>query len=220
MKLLSDHEKTNISDADREQIQRIMDRRESLGQLPEAERLRIRRASMGADNGRSVFRFVKTLGPCNILEIGTCVGIGAAYMCLGAEAGEELRRKRFVGTEGDPEKHALACATLEQLLPLGTTLVEWKVVLGDFDETLEQTIKVRPGQPPWDLVYIDGQHQGDKTIRNFNWCLESMLEGVVLVDDLNYNSGMKKAEAYMRRHKRISQIINVGKLLAFVISPK
>lgn len=151
---------------------------------------------MGGPLGRRMYRCTKTNAPKRILEVGTCAAIGATYMLGGAVAASVAadgwcEGVRFVGTEGVRSKWEHACDTLHTFFPD----INWVVHNIDFDSQLRETIAAGA---PFDFAYIDGQHDGEKTIRNFEWVLSAMpAGGIVVLDDLNGPRQMTKVAPFI-----------------------
>jgi len=175
--------------------------------------LRIRQASMGEHAGRLVFRYVKSLGYSRIFEIGTCAGIGAAYMCAGAEAAlkDPEGRVHFTGMEGVDAKTAFANETLLTITPR----TDFKIFGGNFDGSFEPALAYAK---PLQFVYLDGRHKRKFTLMMFNRCVEEMTEGgVILCDDLNQGP-QGDAKRVMQQHERVTQFHSFAAKDAFLIS--
>ena len=95
----------------------------------------------------------------NILEIGSSVGISAAYI---AQAGKDLN---FTSIEGIQEKIEVAEKIANQLDQ------NTKFILGDFDSNLDEVIE---SYEKLDLVYFDGNHTMESTLKYFTICLWSI----------------------------------------------
>lgn len=196
-----------LTPAELERCEAIAHHRTKLGSTREGTKLRLRIASMGDAAGRQISRYIKHLGVTDIFEIGTCAGIGAAYMCSAAEANG---RVRFHGLEGVEEKRQLALATLDQFCPN----TEVTIHPGHFDDSFEPAVQAAS---PLRFVYLDGRHQREPSIRMFNRCVDAMPDGgVILCDDLDHNT-MGDCRKKFRNHPRVESHLTFAKKEAYVI---
>ena len=173
-----------------------------------AKPLRLRQASMGARSGRMLTRFIKHLQPQSILEIGTCAGIGAAYMCTAAEAVGQ--RIRFVGMEGVPEKTKIALETLGYFCENTDIHIEH----GHFDDTFEVAVE-KAG--PLQFVYLDGRHKKRYTLHMFNYCVTNMPQGGVIVCDDLFQPLQGNVSQLLRKNSRVRLVTPIANKLAFII---
>ena len=135
--------------------------------------------------GRLLFRLVEARAPATILELGTSLGIGTR--CL---SGPD-RHERLITIEGDPAVRAIALEHLE-----GRRGVE--SLEGRFDEVLPEALA---GIDRLDLVYLDGHHEREATIRYFEACLAKAHDRTAfVVDDIHWSPGMESAWKTMRKH--------------------
>jgi len=164
---------------------------------------------MGLQAGRLLSRYVRYLGISRIFEIGTCAGIGAAYMCSAAESNGPVD---FIGMEGVDEKREIAEATLARFVK-NTTVT---IVPGLFQETFESALALAA---PLQFVYLDGWHKREPTVRMFNRCVEEMPNGgVIVVDDLGQTTnGMREAGKQIRKHPHVTSRLAFSAKEAFVI---
>ena len=95
--------------------------------------------------------------PTSAIELGTCVGLSAAYQATALPTGAT---RTFVTCEGAPELAATAASNLHHLG------IDWaRVVPGRFDDTV-------PGLAaelaPLHYAFIDGHHDEAATVRYFD----------------------------------------------------
>lgn len=199
-------------------IDKIQVLRQQIAARPDAERLRLRQASMGAVLGRAMYQLVKQARPQRILEIGTCAGVGALYMTVAAKV-ENTADVEFFGCDRDGDKLNIAEEYLGKSPLPG---VKIKLVLGDFRTHLIPTLA---SHRPFDFVYLDGHHEGEYTKKYFDWVVMAMpAGGIIVADDLNHRwPGMVEAREYMLNHHRVAanMVLSVkGKTTAFQIKPE
>lgn len=130
-----------------------------------------------------LMRLVRELEPASCLELGTSVGISAAYQ---AAALELAGRGELVTVEGSPAVAQLARANLSEL-GLGRA----EVRTGRFQDVLDELLHERA---PVDYAFIDGHHDEQATVEYFRQLLPFLSNGAVLVfDDITWSAGMRRA---------------------------
>lgn len=182
-------------------------RRTEVGSTETGKRLRLRIASMGDAAGRLMARYLLQLQYTRIFEIGTCAGIGAAYMC---SAAERNGRVTFHGLEGVEEKRQIAQETLDLFCPN----TEATIHPGHFDDSFEPALAAAS---PLQFVYLDGRHKREPSIKMFNRCVEEMPDGGVIVcDDLDHQA-MGDCRKKFTKHPRTVSTLAFAKKVAFTI---
>jgi predicted O-methyltransferase YrrM len=167
-----------------------------------------RRASMPERYGRLLHRLVQHYRPDTIVELGTCLGIGTAYMATGsAEA-------QVVTIEGSPSLSDLA---MRHHSALG--LKNIKQVTGSFETMLPEVLA---GMPHLGMAFIDGHHLYAPTLRYFEMLMERAGDGTILVlDDIHWSPEMTRAWQAVCRDPRISLTIDLYRMgIAFVLHDK
>lgn len=131
-----------------------------------------------------LFHLARHLRPNVCIELGTCVGMSAAYQ---AAALQLNGRGRLITLEGAPELADLASSNLQQL-----GLSNARVVTGRFQDTLAGVLAE---EAPVDMVFIDGHHDEEATLRYFQQVRPHLSTpgALVIFDDINWSSGMRRA---------------------------
>jgi hypothetical protein len=130
------------------------------------------------------------------MELGTSLGLTTAYLAYAAERG------RVLTMEGAPE---IANMAESNFLKLGMDNIE--VVIGDFDHRLEDALSNMPSPG---LIYIDGNHLKEPTLRYFDRLLPHCGEGTVLVfDDIHWSKGMQEAWQSIKMEPQVRCTIDV-----------
>lgn len=138
-----------------------------------------------------LFRLAQFTGANNILELGTSLGITAAYMSCARPSG------RIITLEGCP---SLSRQAERNLRGLGIGNV--KLVTGRIGQTLEGALQELGSV---DLVYIDGDHRREAVIENFRKCLDFAHNGTVLViDDIRHSREMAMAWQEICRSEKVT----------------
>ena len=147
-----------------------------------------------------MFKLVRILKPLSCIELGSCVGISAAYQGFGLK----LNGKGHLTTlEGSPEVANIAKETVESL-----GLNNTSVVIGPFHETLKDVLE---SSKPVDFLFNDGHHDHDAVIEYFNTAIPYLADDAVVVfDDIDWSSGMKKAWQEIENDKRVVTSIDLG----------
>ena len=167
----------------------------------------VRRAGSSARQGRQLFRLANWVDPKTMLELGTSVGISAMYLQSGA------LRARTISLEGCPQTAQLARINLEVLGLQRKT----EVIIGDFAQTLPGALEALK---TLDLVYIDGNHRMDPTLRYFEQCLAFAHEKTVFVfDDMHWSEEMAQAWAAIQAHPRVTLTVDFFDLSLAFINP-
>lgn len=134
--------------------------------------------------GLLLMKLLCALKPQTAIELGTSVGISAAYQ--GAALAINRHGKLFT-LEGAESVAAVAASNLHYLGLVERT----EVIVGRFADTLPELLQ-RIG--PIDYAFIDGHHDYDATLRYFRQIKPSLsASAVVMFDDIAWSSGMAAA---------------------------
>lgn len=146
--------------------------------------------------GRLLYNLVAHFQPKLILELGTSLGISTMYLRLANP------QSRIITIEGCPETAKLALGNFEKH---GLTGIE--VFNGNFEDVLPELI--RNGIKP-DMVFVDGNHGLDATIRYFELLAPLMpTEGFMVFDDIHWSKGMEQAWGYIQRSETTQVTVDV-----------
>jgi predicted O-methyltransferase YrrM len=138
----------------------------------------VAKASSHEKKGGFLYRWVNRFQPKHILELGTHIGVGTAYLLEGN------REAELHSIEGDPFLHQKAA---QWLLPYGDRVT---LHCGSFDEQLQNIV----GNQKWDLVVIDGHHEGEALLRYFTLILPNLSQDAwVIMDDIHWSPDMTAA---------------------------
>jgi predicted O-methyltransferase YrrM len=143
-----------------------------------------------------LFRIVNHYHPALIIELGTSLGISAAYLATGNKAA------RVTTIEGSGE---VAAQAERQFESLGLTNIT--VRHGQFDRILPALLS---GQASPDLVFIDGNHRKEPTLNYFDQVASSMgSSGIIILDDIHWSRGMEEAWCCIRESERTMVTIDL-----------
>jgi len=146
-----------------------------------------------------LFQLVRKLKPSSCVEMGSCVGISAAYLTAACRINSngELRT-----LEGSPETAQIAQETLETL-----GLTNGTVIVGPFHTTLAGVLE---SAQPIDFFFNDGHHDHDAVIRYLNESVPYLAEEAVMVfDDIAWSPGMRKAWREIEEDDRVVASIDL-----------
>lgn len=139
-----------------------------------------RRTSKSPHLAKLLFRLCNYFQPASVVELGTSMGISTAYLAAGHLPA------RVYSLEGAPEVANIAQQNLNRL-----HLRNVELITGNFDEQLQPLLKQLNKV---DLVYIDGNHRFEPTVRYFEQLLPHIHEKSVLIfDDIHWSSEMEAA---------------------------
>ena len=131
-----------------------------------------------------LYHLTRVLRPAKVLEMGTCVGISGSYI---AAALQFNNQDRLWTIEGSPATAVLAQETF-QMLGLSHRVTS---VVGPFRDTLNPCLKE---QQSFDLIFVDGHHDGEATISYFRQLKSHLSPGAIIVfDDIDWSPGMSQA---------------------------
>ena len=172
-----------------------VEQRDTLGQI-------CRRTSKSPFWCTLLFNLVRNSRPDSCIELGTSVGISAAYQ---AAALELNGTGTFATLEGSP---AVADIARDNFRRLGLDRIE--VVGGRFQDTLADVLRARQ---PVDYVFVDGHHDEQATLGYFEQLLPFLAGAALLVfDDIAWSDGMKRAWSRIASDQRVSLAIGLGPL--------
>lgn len=148
-----------------------------------------------------LFEIVREFKPQSGLEMGTCLGISAAYQ---GSAMEMNGSGRLATMEGAPALAEVSAKHLSQL-GLGERVA---VITGRFGETLAPTMEQ---YAPIDYAFIDGHHDEAATIDYFEQLLPQLAdESILIFDDISWTEGMRRAWEVIVKHPRVGLAVDLG----------
>lgn len=127
--------------------------------------------------GMLLYHLIKEKQPKTVLELGTNLGVSGAYIVQAMQENRD-RHKRLITLEGNPSLSERA----EKHLAALCGEVDVKVITGMFMDTLP-TVLSKWG--PFDMVFLDGHHERNATLRYFDLISPHLESGAwVVFDDL------------------------------------
>lgn len=155
-----------------------------------------RRSSVSPKKGQLLYKMVRHYKPRSVIELGTAFGISSMYMAMG------YRNCHVYTVEGCNDTLHIATHNFTRL---GLGNIE--EVCGNFDEKLPEILKKTETV---DLVFIDGNHKNEATLRYFDACLTHIQNNTIFVfDDIHWSKGMRSAWENIRQHPSVKVSIDL-----------
>lgn len=133
-----------------------------------------------ANDSQRLFRLAHFMKAENIIELGTSLGIGTAYLASSNHNANVISI--------DHNKHLQNIAQ-ENSNSLGLKNIRY--ITGDFDNALEQVLTHKE---QLDLVFFDGNHKGNATLRYYNKLkTKAHRQSVFVFHDIHWSKDMNKA---------------------------
>lgn len=167
-------------------------------QMAEGRRRRARigelcRMSSGTpEKGLFLFRLVRLLRPRSCLELGTCLGLSAAYIgsALALNGAGSL-----ISVEGCPRLAELAGENLRRL-----ALDRVTARTGRFQDVLPDLLAASD----FDFAYVDGHHDRDATVGYVERIASAgPADMAIAVDDIDWSDGMREAWVQIARSPHV-----------------
>ncbi len=148
--------------------------------------------------GRQLYHLAKTLKANAILELGTNVGIGTAYLAAANT------KAHVITVEGEKNLTAIAHRIHNDL-----NLDNISYHTGEFSAILPQVLNNLTH--PIDLVYLDGNHRYEATLEYLALIQPSLAsKGAIVIDDINWSDGMLLAWQTIIKSKWLTWSLNLG----------
>lgn len=143
-----------------------------------------------------LYRMVQYYKPATILELGTSLGITAAYL-----ASANKNAKVFT-CEGAQNIAAIAQNNFDQI-----SIDNIRMVTGDFAKTLAPLLS---DLKKIDFAFIDGNHRKIPTLDYFHLLLAHSGKNTILVfDDVHWSLEMEHAWAAIQQHEAVTLTIDL-----------
>jgi predicted O-methyltransferase YrrM len=155
-----------------------------------------------------LYRIAHNYKPETILELGTSLGITTSYLAKGNPTAQ------ITTMEGCPEIAHIATQNFKLL-----DISNIEVIVGNFDNTL---VNYLANNPNLSLVFIDGNHRYEPTLRYLSLLLPYLKNDAFLIfDDIHWSEEMDKAWQDIQTHPEITMTIDLYEIgLAFIRKEK
>ena len=143
-----------------------------------------------------LFRIVRYFQPTTIIELGTSLGISAAYLSAGNPDGT------VITIEGSETIARLAQKNLQQV-----NAGKVQVITGTFDDKLPDVLQ---DIKKFDCAFIDGNHGLKPTLHYFDLFLAHLSEsGFLILDDIHWSPEMEAAWETIKLHPQVTCTIDL-----------
>jgi predicted O-methyltransferase YrrM len=153
-------------------------------------------AAKPARLGQLLFRIARYYQPGVLLELGTSLGLSTAYLAAGSINGRvwTIEGSAAIAAQAGKNFQSLEMGNVEQ-------------IVGDFDQTLHPALD-RIGRP--ELVFVDGNHRREPTLRYFGLLAGTMSSSSVLIfDDIHWSEEMEQAWDAIRADPRVMLTVDL-----------
>lgn len=166
------------------------------------------KTTVPAHYGSVLYSLTRSYQPHHIIELGTCLGLGTAYLATGHPSAT------IMTIEGSATLAAEAVKNLEALSISNVTSI-----VGNFDEKLPELLR---SVQQVDLAYLDGNHRYEPTMRYFHLLMEKAHDGTILIfDDIYWSPEMTEAWQEIKKDPRITLTIDIYRFgIAFILPDK
>jgi predicted O-methyltransferase YrrM len=139
--------------------------------------------SVSPERGLFLYCLARALAPAAVLELGTCLGVSAAYLSAALEANGS---GRLVTVDVEPEKAEVAVAHLAEV----RLDARVRLVRARFRDALPTLLTETPA---FQLIYVDGDHEEAATIGYFGQIADASKGATAVFDDIAWSPGMARA---------------------------
>lgn len=168
----------------------------------------VSRASQPWRGGRFLYAVVRAFRPARGIELGTCLGISAAYQAAALAANGD---GRLVTVEGYTDLTDRAEGVWRSL---GLDNVE--AVVGRFGQVMEPLVAAEPV----DYAFVDGNHHEAPTMEYFGVIRKHCTTRTLVVfDDIRWSEGMQRAWSRISTGPGVSASADLGRLGLVIVRP-
>ncbi len=148
--------------------------------------------------GKLLARMIKFYKPATVLELGTSLGISAAYLSKYLTDNDKLYT-----IEADTNLLNIGRHNLKHI-----TNTHIKFINDNFDNAIPHLINTEVNN--FDFVFFDGNHKKDATISYFNQLLNKIDNNTIFVfDDIHWSKDMEMAWEYIKSHEKTKVSIDL-----------
>jgi predicted O-methyltransferase YrrM len=145
-----------------------------------------------------LYNLAQSCRPLRILELGTNVGISAAYLRSGQSAAGQL-----ITVDASPYRIELAKHVWNNL-----ALTNVEPVTGFFADVLPEVCR---SCKPIEMAFIDGHHQYQATLDYFDIIYAHAAPNCIFVfDDIRWSPDMERAWGELKKDRRFSIVVDGG----------
>jgi predicted O-methyltransferase YrrM len=152
-------------------------------------------AGITAKRAELLFRLTQYFQSKSILELGTSVGMATSALSLGNP------KANIITIEGCKETAKVAEEQFNHF-----KLKNTQPINSEFDVTLNAS-EIKNSK--FDLIYLDGNHNKEATLKYFNTLLSNINnESVMVFDDIHWSKGMTEAWEIIKQNPKVKVTID------------
>ncbi len=145
---------------------------------------------------RLLFRMAAFYKCKNTIELGTSLGVTSAYLAFSQD------ETNVYTIEGSKAIADLAFDKFRRY-----KIANVKAIQGSFDDKLPEVLSKLEAV---DLVFIDGNHQYEPTLKYFELCLQKSHSKTIFVfDDIHWSPGMENAWEAIKKHSNVTLTVDL-----------
>lgn len=149
-----------------------------------------------------LFKIIRETKPNQVLEMGTSVGMSTAYQAAALHLNE---RGELTTIEGSK-----SVASVAKNYTNSIDLSNFNIKVGRFQDELPVVLE---NTEQFDMVFVDGHHDGDATLQYFDLIYPHLSADAVLIfDDIHWDEDMNEAWQTIKTDERTSTTIDVGRM--------
>lgn len=159
-------------------------------------------AGISTYRAKLLFRLINYFQPSTFLELGTSLGIATYSVSIA------LKNTKIISVEGCKETSQftsnkfLKCFNLEQLEKINFINSEFEIFLHNFD-------KSSFSDTDWNVVYFDGNHSKEATLKYFDILIETATNKTIWIfDDIHWSKDMEEAWEIIKNHPKVTVTID------------
>lgn len=150
-----------------------------------------------AYQSKVLFKLIKSNNPKTVVELGTSAGMTSCYISKAIS-----NKCEFYTIEGCPNIFNLGQETFKKTNCNNITHLQ-----GDFDSVLPDLLKKLN---TIDLLYIDGNHSYEATLKYFKLALSHINENSIIVfDDIYWSKGMQNSWNEIKQNEAVSHTFDL-----------
>lgn len=130
----------------------------------------------------------------DVLELGSALGVASSSMAFSKP------NSKIITIEGCENIANEAKMAFENF-----NINNIEIIVGEFSKTLPSVLKQRK----YDLIYFDGNHTKEATLKYFHQALDSIHnETLFIFDDIHWSNEMEEAWGEIKRHSKVKVTID------------
>lgn len=151
-------------------------------------------AGITLHRAKLLYRITNYLKIENALELGTSLGIASSAIAAN-------KRTKLTSIEGCPETAGIAAEQFQKY-----ALKNIDLQIGRFEDQFDEILQ---NLQKFDLIYFDGNHQKEATLKYFKKLLPAIHnDSVFIFDDIHWSKDMQEAWAEIKKHPSVKVTID------------